>query len=859
MAEKLVSRLRGNDQRRLSTRNGNAASNTLLSMGMRVVVLLVVLAVSGTTQKAMCDESAGPFQEVVAPFLGKYCVSCHGPKKQKGDRRFDRLDGDVVDDDSLVDLQDILDQLNLSEMPPEEAPQPSVEERRTAVQFLTAKIEDYHRTRKASRQVTVLRRLNSREYRNTVRDLLHLNMTMFDPTVTFPRDQTTGHLDTVGDTLVTSNALLQQYLIAAENVIKKAAFPLQKPVTRKWIFRDGFHQQPEIDQVHRKSNGYEHMTLYDVVGADKPEGAYGPIHAFADGVPHDGFYEIKLKAEALNRRHAYPIEFLGTDPDEPFRLGIVAGNKDAGTLHLTQPMEPLLAEIELADEQKWYTVRVWLDAGFTPRFTFRNGLMDVRSLWGKLAREYGDRFPKRKTKGIVDNRINGIVHGDLPQIRIHEIEIEGPFYDEWPTAGQREIFGPEFKGTATNDNLTGEELRDRLRDFTSKAYRRPVSPEEVDRILQVVDARRVAGRSRLGAFCDGLTAILCSPGFLYLQPADTNVELNAQGVAARLSYFLWSSMPDSELRRLAANGELLRPSVLAAQADRMLKDERSAEFISGFLDSWLALRDLGATPPDRTEFRAFYHYDLDAAMRQETRLFVREIIEQNLGVETFLHSDFTFLNKRLAEHYDIKVPFGGSEFRKVSLNDRRRGGLLGQASILTVTANGIDTSPVVRGVWLLENILGTPPSPPPPDVKPIDPDVRGATTIRDQLEKHRSVPSCNDCHRKIDPPGFALENFDPIGGWRTSYGRGKKIDPSGQLSTGQKFKDFADFKLLLLARKGLFARALTTKLLAYGVGRHIELADRPHVDQIVSQLDERGGGLRDLIKLVVLSKPFLAP
>jgi hypothetical protein len=201
----------------------------------------------------------------------------------------------------------------------------------------------------------------------------------------------------------------------------------------------------------------------------------------------------------------------------------------------------------------------------------------------------------------------------------------------------------------------------------------------------------------------------------------------------------------------------------------------------------------------------------------------------------------------------------GNKFQKVSLTDRRRGGLLGQASILTVTANGIDTSPVVRGVWLLENILGTPPSPPPPDVEPIDPDVRGAATIRDQLEKHRSVASCNDCHRKIDPPGFALENFNPIGGWRTSYGRGKPIDSSGQLSTGQEFKDVADFKKLLLARKDQFARALTSKLLAYSLGRHVGLSDRPNVDRIVVSLNERGGGFRDLIKLVVTSEPFLAP
>lgn len=822
-------------------------------------VALTVASIVNPAEAADSTAATTSFDEALKPFLQKYCVSCHGAQKQKGERRFDRLTGKIADDNSLVDLQDILDQLNLSEMPPEEARQPDVDERRRAIRWLTSTIEAYHQTRQEGHQATVLRRLNGREYRNSVRDLLNLNMTMFDPTTTFPRDQTTEHLDTVGDTLVTSGALLQQYLIAAEEVITRAVFPLEKPLVRKWTFQDGFHQQPEIDQVHRKTNGFAHMTLYDVVGADKPEGAYGPIHAFAEGVPHDGYYEIRLQAEALHRKHDYPIEFLGTDPDEPLRLGIVAGNQDAGTLHLTQPVEPLLAEIELADEQKWYTVRVWLDEGFTPRFTFRNGLMDVRSLWGKLAREFPERFPKPKRPGIVEARFNGIKYGKLPQIRIHQIEIEGPFFEEWPTASQRSVLGDNFEQFARSRDLSDETLRSHLTDFATRAYRRPTTSGEIDRVWQVVEARRKAGSSPVEAFCGGLTAILCSPGFLYLEGADQSGSLSQHALASRLSYLLWSSTPDEELQELASVGKLQQRDLLLAQVDRMLDDDRSEAFVDGFLGSWLTLRELGALPPDRSAFRSFYHYDLDSAMRQETHLFVRELIQKNVSISNFIDSDFTFLNRRLADHYGIPHSLKGSGFQRVSLTDRRRGGLLGQASVLTVTANGIDTSPVVRGVWLLENILGTPPSPPPPDVEPIDPDVRGTTTIRDQLEKHRSIASCNDCHRKIDPPGFALENFDPIGGWRTAYGRNKPIDPSGQLATGQRFRDVVEFKQLLLARKDQFSRALTTKLLAYGVGRHIELADRPHIDRIVARLMEQGDGMRDLIQLVVLSEPFLAP
>jgi hypothetical protein len=287
----------------------------------------------------------------------------------------------------------------------------------------------------------------------------------------------------------------------------------------------------------------------------------------------------------------------------------------------------------------------------------------------------------------------------------------------------------------------------------------------------------------------------------------------------------------------------------------MLADPKSDAFVDGFLGSWLGLRELGATPPDRGEFRDFYHYDLDTAMRRETFLFTRYLIDQNLSLVNFLDSDFTFVNRPLARHYGIEPP-PGSGFQRVDLDDRRRGGLLGQASVLTLTANGIDTSPVVRGVWLLENLLGTPPSPPPPDVQPLDPDTRGATTIRDQLEKHRDNPSCYDCHRKIDPLGFALENFDPIGRWRDAYERNHKIDASGQLPGGRQFADVVGLKSVLIEQREQFARGFTKKLLAYAMGRHAEPGDRPHVDAILQATKSGGYPLGDLIEQIVLSEPF---
>jgi hypothetical protein len=361
------------------------------------LALATLLLAAGRLPAA--EEPARPaepvtFERHVKPFLATYCVACHGESKQKGERRFDRLSGGISDDNGRVELQDILDQLNLGEMPPAEAKQPSLDERRRVIGWLSGAIEEFHRQRKPSHGMTVLRRLNAREYRNTLGDLLHLNMAMFDPTAGFPRDRTSEHLDNVGETLVTSGHLLQGYLAAADRIVEKVMNPATKPAVQSWAFRGNFRQQPEIDQVHGKTNGFSHITLYDVVGADKHEGAYGPIMPFKQGVPYDGVYELRFKAEAVNRRHPYDPEFLGTDPEEPLRLGIVAGNIAAGPLHKPQPIEPLLAELDLADEPKWYTVRVWLDAGFTPRFTFRNGLMDARSLWARLLRKYPEQFPK---------------------------------------------------------------------------------------------------------------------------------------------------------------------------------------------------------------------------------------------------------------------------------------------------------------------------------------------------------------------------------------------------------------------------------------------------------------------------------
>jgi hypothetical protein len=396
-----------------------------------------------------------------------------------------------------------------------------------------------------------------------------------------------------------------------------------------------------------------------------------------------------------------------------------------------------------------------------------------------------------------------------------------------------------------------------------------VSSQEIQPFLARVRSALENGCSFEQAMRLGFKGILVSPDFLFLR--ERGPRLNDFELASRLSYFLWSSMPDEELLKLAAANQLHEPEVLRGQVERLLRDPKSSSFTENFTGQWLKLRAIDDTLPDRT---LYPEYDdiLKTAMLKETKLFFDEVLRQDLPLTNFVHSDFTFLNERLARHYRIPG-VEGMDMRKVTLPaGSHRGGLLTMGSILKVTANGTTTSPIIRGSWVLERILGTPPPKPPPDVEAIEPDIRGATTIREQLAKHRQVESCASCHREIDPPGFALESFDVIGGWRKHYrsltnngerdsqGRrvrdGPAVDPADALPDGRRFQNIDDYKQLLLADKAQLTRNLAEKLMAYGTGAAPTPLDRPQIDEIVRRVGEKGLGFRTLIHEIVQSSLF---
>ncbi len=441
-------------------------------------------------------------------------------------------------------------------------------------------------------------------------------------------------------------------------------------------------------------------------------------------------------------------------------------------------------------------------------------------------------------------------------MRIHWMEIHGP-----ETGRETPEWLPIFDD-GSNLDITLSDIEQIIADFAFKAFRRPSIPSEVERYRDFYQERRESGDDVVNALKTVFKAMLSSPNFLYVEtPLDEPDGRKPFTIASRLSYFLWSSMPDEALLDAASHDRLDDPKSIAAQALRMLQDSKARAFSKHFTDSWLRLNELGSMPPDLKKFSQYHDRDLEPLMKEETRLFFEDILHNNRSIENFIDSDFTYVNRYLADLYGIKGVSSDS-FSRVRLPaDSPRGGVLGQASVLTVTSNGVETSPVMRGIWVLENILGTPPAPPPPDVEPLEPDIRGATTIREQLAKHRKVETCADCHRKIDPIGFALESFDPIGSYRSKYhdDRGRSysnVDTSGTLANGEKFADVTEMKRLLLDRKNQFARCLVEKMLIYALGRELHFSDRPVVDRIVSELAERNYGLKDLVELIVTSEAF---
>jgi mono/diheme cytochrome c family protein len=843
----------------------------------------LLLSIAAAAPAVAADGPAVPRE-----FLAASCLGCHDAASKKGGLDLDAMALEPADPASRAAWVRIHDRVRDGEMPPKDAEPPDAGERRAFLEALANELAaaDHARDREVGR--SIWRRLNRYEYENTVRDLLGAPWLQLRDKL--PEDGEAHRYNKSGSALDISHVQMSRYLGAAEYALaeataKRADRP--EPAVRRFYAREQpnlirkmkfgpFNRSPERATFPLLMYEAQKAVLDEQapvsVGAADPEtrereafgvvaGSYEPIEPKFDAfrAPMAGRYRLRFSAYSF---WAGPGK--GAKWWTPDREGTSKG-RTVEPVVISSELPPrqrrTLGGFDVTPEPGVDTLEVWLLKGETIGFDAARLFRSRPPAWHN---------PLATPEGA-------------PGVALRWMEVEGPLFDAWPPAGHRALFGDLPIGVDSDGEpavLSKDPEADAerlLRAFARRAHRRPVPPEEEVRFLPLIRAELAAGASFAEAMRTGYQAVLCSPEFLGL--AESPGRLDDHALAARLAYFLWNSPPDDALRRLADAGALGDPATLRAQVDRMIDDPKSRRFVEAFLDYWLDLRKLGATSPDETLYADYYLDDLlaDSAL-EETRLYFAEMLRADLPARAAVAGDFTFLNDRLASHYGLP-PVGGLALRKVTLPpDGPRGGLLTQASVLKVTANGTTTSPVLRGVWVLERILGRPLPPPPPGVPAVEPDIRGTTTIREQLERHRAVPSCAGCHSRCDPPGFALESFDVFGGWRDRYraigegidraagfgkngqpfafGAGRPVDPSGTLPDGRPFAEVRALKRLLLADERPLARNLVGQLVTYATGTPVRFGDRAEVERILDANAASGYGTRALVHAIVQSSLF---
>ncbi|MFN7928127.1 MAG: DUF1592 domain-containing protein [Blastocatellia bacterium] len=856
-----------------------------LAVGLAWVVFIRPQNVDAGQQQAAAPSS-------LPGFLAAHCAACHNSTTKKGNLDVTALPPDFAAA-MFATWVKIHDRVRDGEMPPKGAPQPDAAARATFLKSLSASLAaaDAARIRRDGR--AVLRRMNRYEYENTLRDLLGAPWLQVKELL--PEDGERYRFNKSGEALGVSHVQISRYLAAAEYALREVLARSEKQpetTTKRYYAREqrAFTGHVEFSQF----NTYTERATFPLVGneadvavlekkAPMTVGAADPAKRELESMgvvassyepleirfnqfkaPVPGKYKLRLLAHSF---------WAGPQPGEkwfhPSRTEAFPGRThEPVTLYAEIPPRQMryLANVDVSPEPSVQEVEVWL--------------LKDETIRPDAVRFFRSRPP---------NWRNPLAEKDgQPGVAFRWLEVTGPIFDktagdEWPSQGHRLLFGTlPFKKSAkgqievvsTNPHDDAARL---LRNFLARAYRRPQPlEEETARFLKLADAALKNGDSFTDAMITTYAAVLCSPAFTTLE--EKPGRLDDYALASRLSYFLWNSEPDAALRDLAQQGALRKPVVLRAQVERMLADPKSQRFVNAFLDYWLDLRKVNITSPDELLYADYYLDDhLVESATFETRAFFTELIRGDLPARNVITSDFVTINERLATLYGLPG-VQGSQIRRVALPpDAVRGGLLTQASVLKVTANGTTTSPVVRGAWMMERILGKPAPPPPAGVTAVDPDIRGATTLRQQLEKHRTNASCNACHAKIDPAGFALESFDVFGAWRDKYralaegekapGVGKNgqkfafryiqpVDASGSLPDGRKFQDVRELKRLLLTDERQIARNLTAQLLVFATGTNVQFSDRPKVEALLDRAAAKGYGIRTLIQLLIESELF---
>lgn len=731
------------------------------------------------------------YHKEVQPLLSQYCYDCHGEKKPKADLDLSRYRDVASILQDRKHWEKVLHNLRSGEMPPKKKPQPSDPQRQLIATWIESELFPCDCDNPDPGRVTV-RRLNRAEYNNTIRDLVGVN---FQPADDFPQDDVGYGFDNIGDVLSMPPILLEKYLSAAEKILGQAIL------------------------IHRSTNGPTHRL--------PPVGMLASASASGNGHGQFGF--------SINREGDISTNFF-FPKQARYQFKIRAFGQQAG---------PELPKMELkvnGQPVKTFEVKA---VESSPR-VYEVGL-DVPAGTGKVSLAYLNNFVNPQEKNPSRRDRNLIVE---------MLEIVGPpGLEPLPETHTR-----IFKRAPQGENY-GEVAREIFSDFARRAYRRPVEGAEVERLMAIFNMARADGSGFEQSVKTALTAVLVSPHFLFrgeLQPEPDNPRqthpIGDFALASRLSYFLWSSMPDEELFREAGKKNLRKN--LDFQLRRMLKSPKATALVENFASQWLQTRNLSTFAPDKKVFPGFDE-SLRQAMSRETDMFVEYILTADRSVLEFLSADYSFLNERLARHYGIEG-VTGDEFRKVSLRGTPRGGLLTQGSILAITSNPTRTSPVKRGKWVLDNILGTPPPPPPPEVPELS-EEKGKEltgTLRQRMEQHREDPSCASCHARMDPIGFGFENYDAIGAWRTNDGK-FPIDAAGELVSGEKFQGSTDLRTTLLkSKRDEFLKCFTEKLLTYALGRGLEYYDKCAVEEVMKAAAKEDYRFSAVVSAIIKSVPF---
>ena len=780
------------------------------------------------------------FKKDVLPVLQKHCFGCHGPKKQKGKIRLDQLDPDLVKGKSTETWHDALNMLNLGKMPPEDEPQLSPEERRKLVGWLTKELRRAADARRNTGGGVVMRRLNRAEYQYTMTDLLGLDM---DYSENLPSDARSP------EGFKNNGASLGMAALQVESGLKTARKALD------FILVEGGQGKREVTQINRNNGAMKgpNSRRFSGLSSDRL-GRVNFWHGSFKSLPRTGRFSIRVKAYT-DRKPNQPAPILYAQYGyfvSGLTLNIMG---DAGEIAIT------------SSTPEYYEISGWPE--FFPQPEARvpdDKLSGIIALQNALYD--GESPPKAINKVIEEKDKKGKIRKkkvkvypedpDFPKIIIESVEFVRNDYPSWPPPLHRGII-------REGEDLTDSKaVKNILSRFLRRAWRRPVSEEEKGKWLAHYEVIRKQSDTSVSALKETLSATLASPHFLYLSEpfkSDKPRKLNAHELATRLSYFLWSSMPDEELSALADSGRLLEGSVLQRQFERMLKDSKSDRFAKEFCDQWLDLEGV-----DRVAINPQYYRNFDNRLKpdmvSETQAFFREILRSNTSALQFIDADFTMLNASLAKHYGLDGP-KSQKFERVSLRGTGRpGGVLGHASTHLAGSDGADSHPIKRAVWIRERLLHDPPNPPPPDVPGVEKSVPNfeKLSVREQLAVHRKKEACADCHRSIDPWGIALERYDAIGLQREKTARRKKpVSAETILPGNHEISGLADLqKYLLNERREQFAKALVTKLLTYALGRSLKLDDEPLIEELSAKFTKDDYRLSGLMKNIIMSGPFLS-